>query len=131
MDAHAKPREVLRGQAYKEDTRREETARVKTEDDRKMQRFMVCCELVQFLNKVSINFIRLHKLNRVEAWKAFVVKHRSTERPRIQTLLTQPAGLKMAPEEMVTDYFIRAEGTRLDLQQTGEMTSKAMFSALV
>ena len=89
--------------AYKEDeTRGEETASVEAEDERKKQRFMVSCvivqcELVQCLDKVSINFIRFHKPDGVQAWKAIVGKHRSTGRPRIQTLLTQLAGLKMAP----------------------------------
>ena len=118
--------------AYKEDeTRGEETARVKAEDERKKQRFMVWCELVQCLDKASINFIRLHKPDGVEAWKAIVGKHRSTERPLIQTLLTQLAGLKMVPGEKVTDYLTRAEEIRLDLQEAGEMTSNAMFSAIV
>ena len=118
--------------AYKEDeTRGEDTARVKAEDKRKKQRFMVWCELVQCLDKASINFIHLHKPDGVEAWKAIVGKHRSNERPRIQTLLTQLAGLKMAPGEKVTDYLSRAEGIQLDLQEAGEMTSNAMFSAMV
>ena len=112
---------------YKEDeTRGEELARVKAEDERKKQRFMVWCDLVQCLDKASINFIRLYKPDRVEAWKAIV-----DERPRIQTLLAQLAGLKMAPEEKVTVYLTRAEGIRLELRETGEMTSNAMFSAMV
>ena len=118
--------------AYREDeTRGDETTRVKAEDERNKQRFIVWCELSQCLDKASINFIRLHKPDGVEAWKAIVGKYRSTERPRIQTLLTQLAGLKMAPGEKVTDYLTRAEGIRLDLQEAGEMTSNAMFSAIV
>ena len=118
--------------AYKEDeTRGEENARVKAEDGRKKQRLIVWCELVQCLDKASINFIRLHKPDGVEAWKAIVGKHRSTESPRIQTFLTQLAGLKMAPGEKVTDYLTRAEGIREYLQKAGEMTSNAMFSAMV
>ena len=55
--------------AYKEDeTTGEETARVKADDERKEQRFMVWCELVQCSDKVSINFIRLHKPDGLEAW---------------------------------------------------------------
>ena len=89
----------------------------KAEDEEKKQRFMVWCELVQCLDKASINFIRLHKPDGVEAWKAIVGKHRSTERPRIQTLLTQLAGLKMAPGEKVTHYLTRAEGIRLPFKK--------------
>ena len=118
--------------SYKEDeTRGEETATVNVEDEREKQRFMVWCKFVQCLDKASINFIRLHMPERVEAWKAIVGKHRSTERPRIQTLLTQLAGLKMTPGEKVTDYLTWAEGIQLDLQEAGEMTSNAMFSAMV
>ena len=118
--------------AYKEDeTRGDETARVKAEDERKKQRFMVWCELVQCLDKVSINSIRLHKPDGVEAWKAIVGKHSSTERPCIQTLLTQLAGVKMAPGEKVTDYLTRAERIRLDLQEAIEITSSAVFRAMV
>ena len=65
--------------AHKEDeTRGEETTRVKAEDERKKQRFMVWCELVQCLDKASFNFIRFHKPDGVEAWKAIVGKHRTT-----------------------------------------------------
>ena len=119
--------------AYEEDeTREEETTRVKAEHERKKQRFMVWCELVQCLDKSSINVIRLHKPDGVETWKAVVGKHRSTERPRIQTLLTQLAGLKMAPgKEKLTDYLTRAEGVRLDLQEASEMISDSMFSEMV
>ena len=78
-----------------------------------------------------INFIRLHEPDGVEAWKTILGKHRSTERPRIQTLLTQLAGLKMAPGEKMTDYLTRAEGIRLDLQEADEMTSNAIISAKV
>ena len=113
------------------ETRGEETARVKAEDERKKQRFMACCELVQCLDKASINFIRLHKPDGVEAWKTIVGKHRCTKRTRIQTLLTQLAGLKMTPGDEVTDYLTWAEGIQLDLQEVGEMTSNAKFSAMV
>ena len=64
---------------------------------------------------------------RVEAWKSVLRKHRSTERPQIQTLLTQLAELKMATGEKVTDYLTRLD----DRQEAGEMTSNAIFSAMV
>ena len=80
---------------------------------------------------VDVNFMCLHKPDGMEAWKAIAGKHRSTERPRIQTLLTELAGLKMAPGENVTDYLTGAEGILLDLQEAGEKTSNAMFSAMV
>ena len=37
----------------------------------------------------------------------------------------------MALEEKVTDYLTRAKGIQQDLQDAGEMTSNAMFSAMV
>ena len=90
------------------------------------------CELVQCLDKASINFIRVHMPDGLEAWKAIVGKHRSTERLRIQTLLTQLAGLKMAPgEKVTTDYLPRAERIQLNHHEAGEMTSNALFSAMV
>ena len=125
--AHAQhgevPEDKLTVPAYEEDeTKGEKTARIKAEDERKKQPFIVPCELVQCLDNASINFVRLHKPNGVEAWKAIVGKHRTTERPGIETLLTQLAGLKMEPREKVTDYLTRAEGIRLDLQEAGDMT---------
>ena len=101
----------------KDETRGEETARVKAEDERKKQRFLVWCDLVQCLGKALINIIRLHKLDGVEAWKTH-----STARHCIQTLLTELSGLKMAQGEKATDYLTRAEGTRLDLQEADEIT---------
>ena len=61
-DAHAQPGEVPRGYAecfaYKEDeTRGEETARLKAQDERKKQRFILWCELVQGFDKASINLV--------------------------------------------------------------------------
>ena len=68
--------------AYKEDeTNGEETARVNAENKRKKLRFMLWCEHVQCLDIASINFIRLHKPDGVEAWKAIVGKQRSIESP--------------------------------------------------
>ena len=68
--------------AYKEnETRREETAGVKAGNQRMKQRFTVWCKLVQCLDRASLNFIRLHKPDRVNAWKAIVGKHHSTRGP--------------------------------------------------
>ena len=114
--------------AYKEDERRNCQGQSRRRAEK--QRFMIWYELVQCLDKASINFIRLHKPDDVEAWKGNVGKHRSIERTRIQTLRTQLAGLKMASGE-ITEHLIRDEGTRLDVQEAGEMTSNAMFSAMV
>ncbi len=58
-------------------------------------------------------------------------KHRSTDRPRIQTLLTQLTTLKMNSGEPISDYLTRAEMLKLDLEEAGEQTSDTMFSAMV
>ncbi len=50
-----------------QDTAAETTARDKAEEEKKRQRFMVWCELVQCLDKASINFIRLSKPDGVAA----------------------------------------------------------------
>lgn len=116
----------------KEGESAEETdARTKAEVERKRQRFMIWNELVQCLDKVSINFIRLKKPDGVEAWRALTGKHKSTDRPRIQTLLAQLTGLKMGQHEQVVQYLTRAEIIRLDLEEAGEKTTEQMFIAMV
>ena len=112
--------------AYKEEeTRGDETARVKAEDERKKQRFMVWFKLVNCLDKASINFIRLHKPDGVED-----NVHQHREAPHSD--VAHSAGwLEVGTRGEVTDYLIRAEGIRLHLQEAGEMTSNAMFSAML
>ena len=57
--------------------------------------------------------------------------HKSTERPRVQSLMTQLAGLKRTSEEKVTDYLIKAEGLKLNLSEAGEVVSDALFTAII
>ena len=117
--------------AYKEDeTRGEETAIVKSEDERKNSASWSGAKLFSAWTRL-LSTSSAFKPDGVQAWKAIVGKHRSTERHRIQTFLTQLAGLKMAPGEKVTDYLTRAERIQLDIQEAGEMTSNTMFSAMV
>ena len=136
-DAHAQPGEVPRGQAdcaclqRRRDEGRRRNSQGQSRERAEEAALHGLERIVPCLDKASINFIRLHKPDGVEAWKAIVGKHSSTERSRMQTLLTQLAGLKMAPGEKVTDFLTRAEGIRLDFQEAGEMTSNAMFSAMV
>ncbi len=75
-----------------------------------------------------INFI-LRKPDGVAAWKELVGKHCSTDRPRLQPLLTQLTTLKVNSGEPINDYLIRAE--ILKLEEAGEKTSDTMFSAMV
>ena len=92
---------------------------------------MVWCELVQCLDKASINFIRGHKPNGTAAWTALTKLHKSTERPRVQSLMTQLTGLKMTSGKKVTDYLTKADGLKLDLAEAGEVVSDALFSAMI
>ena len=71
----------------------------KGEANRAKLQYMVWCELVQCLDKGSINFIRGHKPNGTAAWTALTKLHKSTERPRVQSLMTQLNGLKMTSGE--------------------------------
>ena len=65
--------------------------RVKLEEEEadlaKLQ-YMVWWELVQCLDKAIINFIRGHKPNGIAAWTVLTKLHKSTERPRVQSLMT-------------------------------------------
>ena len=70
---------------------------------------------MQCLDKGSINFIRSNKPDEVAAWKALWGKHRSTDKPRVQTLLTKLTTLKMKSREPITNYLTRAEMLKLDL----------------
>ena len=91
----------------------------------------MCCELVQYLDKASINLIRGHKPNGTAAWSALTKLHNSLERPRVQSLMTQLTVLKMTTGEMVTDYPTKAEGLNLDLAEAGEVVSAALPTAMI
>ena len=113
------------------ETQQETDDRVKEETDLQKWRYMVWCELVQCLDKASINFIRGHKPNGTAAWAALTKLHKSSERPRVQSLMSQLTGLKMTSGEKVTDYLTKAEGLKLDLAEAGETISNTLFSAMV
>ena len=93
------------------------------ETDRAKLQYMVWCELAQCLDMASINFIRGHKPNGTAAWTALTRLHKLTERPRVQSLMTELNGLKMTSGEKVTDYLTKAEGLKLDLAEAGEVVS--------
>ncbi len=57
-----------------QETAAETTARDKAEEEKKRHGFRVWCELVQCLDKGSINFIRLSEPDGVAAWKTLVGK---------------------------------------------------------
>ena len=105
-------------------------ARVLAETERERQQYMVWCDLVQCLDKSSINFIRPFKPNGCGAWAALVKRFVSSERPRVQTMLTQLTSLKMGNESMAA-YITRAEGLKLDVTEAGEAVSDIMFQSMV
>ncbi len=92
---------------------------------------MVWCELVQCLERDSINFIRLSKTEGVQARKALVGRPRSTERPHIQFLPTQLTSLKLNSGEHINDYLSLAEMLTLNPQEADEKTSDTIFSFMV
>ena len=98
------------------------------EADRAKLQYMVWCELVQCLDKASINFIGGHKPNGTAAWTALTNLHKSAKRPRVQSLMTQLTGLKMTSWEKVTDYLTEAKVLKLDLAEAGEVGSQMLSS---
>ena len=45
--------------------------------------------------------------------------------------MPQLTGLRMTSGEKVTDYLTKAEGLKLDLAETGEVVSDAVFTAMI
>ena len=70
------------------ETNDERVKREEEEADRAKLQYMVWCELVQCLDKASINLIKGRKPNGTAAWTALTKLHDSTERPRVQSLMT-------------------------------------------
>ena len=134
-DAHACPREVPRGQADCACLQRGRNEGKNCQaQSRKRAEEAALLGLMQTWSVLGRGFNQLRtpsQARRGGSLETIVGKHCSTERPRIQTLLTQLAELKMAPGEKVTDYLTRAEGIRLNFQEAGEMTAYSMFSTTV
>ena len=95
------------------------------------QKYMVWCELIQCLDKASINFIRGQKPDGPAAWRALVNKFKSTERPRIHSLLAKMTSLSMGSEENVSEYLTRAELLKLDLEESGEKISNTLYMSMI
>ena len=101
------------------ETSDERVKRQGEEADLAKLQYMLWCKVVQCLDKESINFIRGHKSNGIADWTASTKLHNSTERHRVQSLMTQLTGLKMTSGKKVTDYLTKAEGLKLDLAEAG------------
>ena len=113
------------------ETNEERVKREGEEADLAKLQYMVWCELVQCLDKARFNFIRGHKPNGTAAWTALTKLHKSIERPRVQSVMTQLTGLKMTSGEKVIDYLIKAEGLKRDLAEAGKVASDALFTAMI
>ena len=95
------------------------------------QRLRVWCEMTQCLDRKTLMLIRCDKPNGTAAWSTLAKYYRSTERPRIQKTLTKLTSLRMKSEEVLADYFCRAEELQLDLREAGENVSDTMFIAMI
>ena len=64
-----------------------------------------------------------------------MILHKSSERPRVQYLMTQLTGLDMTSREKLSDYRTKAEGLKLDLAKVGApvkaMKLKGLLNKLV
>ena len=96
-----------------------------------VQRLRVWCEMTQCLDRKTLMLIRCDKPNGTAAWSTLAKYYRSTERPRIQNTLTKLTSLRMKSEEVLADYFCRAEELQLDLREAGENVSDTMFIAMI
>ena len=92
------------------ETNGERVKREREEADLAKLQYKVKRELVQCLNKAKIIFIRGHNPNGTAAWTDLTKLHKVTERPRVQSLMTQLTVLKVTSGEKVTDYLTKAEG---------------------
>ena len=109
----------------------ERALRLSEEEKLATRRYEVWIELVQCLDKKSTMYIRAYKPDGVQAWNALKERFRSTELPRIQSLMTQLTNLKMQHNETISDYFLRAEDLKIDLEQVHESVSESMFTAMI
>jgi hypothetical protein len=94
-------------------------------------RYSLWCELVQCLDRKSVLLVRAHKGNGCAAWKALVHNFKSSERPRIQGLMTKLMSLRMEANETMVDYLVRAEELQMDLEDANQGVTGAMFSAMI
>ena len=77
------------------------------------------------------HIFRGHRPNGTAAWTALTKLHKSTDRPRLQSLMTRLTGLKMTSGEKVTDYLTKAEELKLYLAEAGEVVSEALFTSMI
>ena len=92
----------------------------------------VFAELVIVLDDTSLSLvIRDAKDKGKEAIKILRDHYLGTSKPRIISLYTELTSLKMAGDEKVTDYVIRAETASASLKSAGETISDSLLIAMI
>ena len=89
-------------------------------------------ELIQCLDDRSLTLIIRDAAN--DGRKAFGIlreHYRSKGKPRIITLYTELTSLKMAGDENITDYVLRAETAAASLKTAGETISDSLLIAMI
>ena len=89
-------------------------------------------DLVQVLDRKTLMLVRRDcKGDGRAAWLMIAEHFKSTERPRVLTLMSRLTNLKLEETEDVGDYLIRAEEIEADLHDAGEEITKSMMFSLV
>ena len=92
----------------------------------------VYAELVQVLDDTSLSLIMRDASNDGKKAMAILKEHYlGKSKPRIISLYGELASLKMAADESVTDYVIRAETASTCLKTAGENISDTLLIAMV
>ena len=87
-------------------------------------------KLMMHLDKKTALFTRRYKQDGSTAWKAFIRKFKSSEKPRVFQLTQQMTNLKMG-NETVEDYIVRAETLLEDLRVADQAVSDDVFQTLL
>ena len=104
------------------------------QEERELKRLqeMVWVELVQCLDKQSINFVRPQKPNGQAAWQALVQRHKSSQGPRAQAMLDKLTSHAMGSSgESIIEYLTTMEVLRMELGDAGETMTDSMFKLMV
>ena len=92
----------------------------------------VFAELIQTLDDRSLTLIIRDAANDGRKALAILREHyRSKGKPRIITLYTELTSLKMAGDENITDYVLRAETAAVSLKTAGETISDSLLIAMI
>jgi hypothetical protein len=94
--------------------------------------YTLWAELVQVLDRKSLMLIRRDcKGDGTAGWKMLHGHFKSTERPRILSLMERLTCLKLDDNEEAGEYVVRAEELVCDLKEAGENVSDSMLFTIV